>query len=134
MAALALDVNAIRARFSSLRSEWALFDGPGGTQTPDSVIDAIAAYLRESNANLGGAFEASVRSDALVTNARLAAASFLGCTSDEIVFGAEHDDAQLRALANASAESSAPATRSSRRGSTTTATSRRGSSSRATSI
>ena len=87
MAALALDVNAIRARFSSLRSEWALFDGPGGTQTPDSVIDAIAAYMRESNANLGGAFEASVRSDALVTNARLAAASFLSCTSDEVVFG-----------------------------------------------
>jgi cysteine desulfurase family protein (TIGR01976 family) len=87
VAALALDVNAIRARFSSLRSDWALFDGPGGTQTPDSVIDAIAAYLRESNANLGGAFEASVRSDALVTNARLAAARFLGCAPDEVVFG-----------------------------------------------
>ena len=87
MAALALDVDAIRARFSSLRTEWALFDGPGGTQTPDAVIEAIAAYLRESNANLGGAFEASVRSDALVANARIAAASFLGCTPDEVVFG-----------------------------------------------
>jgi len=87
VAALALDVDAIRARFSSLRTEWALFDGPGGTQTPDAVIDAIAAYLRESNANLGGAFEASVRSDALVANARIAAASFLGCTPDEVVFG-----------------------------------------------
>ncbi len=87
MAALALDVNAIRARFSSLRTDWALFDGPGGTQVPDTVIDAIAAYLRESNANLGGAFEASVRSDALVTNARLAAATFLGCTPDEVIFG-----------------------------------------------
>jgi cysteine desulfurase family protein (TIGR01976 family) len=87
VAALALDVDAIRARFSSLRTEWALFDGPGGTQTPDAVIEAIAAYLRESNANLGGAFEASVRSDALVANARIAAASFLGCTPDEVVFG-----------------------------------------------
>ena len=87
MAALALDVDAIRARFSSLRTEWALFDGPGGTQTPDAVIEAIAAYLRESNANLGGAFEASVRSDALVSNARIAAAAFLGCTPDEVVFG-----------------------------------------------
>jgi cysteine desulfurase family protein (TIGR01976 family) len=87
VAALALDVNAIRARFSSLRSDWALFDGPGGTQTPDSVIDAIAAYLRESNANLGGAFEASVRTDALVANARIAAADFLGCTPDEVIFG-----------------------------------------------
>jgi cysteine desulfurase family protein (TIGR01976 family) len=80
-------VDAIRARFSSLRTEWALFDGPGGTQTPDAVIEAIAAYLRESNANLGGAFEASVRSDALVSNARIAAAAFLGCTLDEVVFG-----------------------------------------------
>jgi cysteine desulfurase family protein (TIGR01976 family) len=87
VAALALDVDAIRARFSSLRTEWALFDGPGGTQTPDAVIEAIAAYLRESNANLGGAFEASVRSDALVSNARIAAAAFLGCTPDEVVFG-----------------------------------------------
>jgi selenocysteine lyase/cysteine desulfurase len=87
VAAVALDVDAIRARFSSLRTEWALFDGPGGTQTPDAVIEAIAAYLRESNANLGGAFEASVRSDALVTNARIAAAAFLGCTPDEVAFG-----------------------------------------------
>ena len=87
MAALALDVNAIRARFSSLRTDWALFDGPGGTQVPDTVIDAIAAYLRESNANLGGAFESSVRTDALITNARLAAACFLGCTPDEVIFG-----------------------------------------------
>jgi cysteine desulfurase family protein (TIGR01976 family) len=87
VAALALDVDAIRARFSSLQTEWALFDGPGGTQTPDAVIEAIAAYLRESNANLGGAFEASVRSHALVANARIAASAFLGCTPDEVVFG-----------------------------------------------
>ena len=87
MAALALDVDAVRARFSALADGWARFDGPGGTQTPDSVIDAIAAYLRESNANLGGPFEASVRSDALVADARLAAAGFLGCAPEEIVFG-----------------------------------------------
>jgi cysteine desulfurase family protein (TIGR01976 family) len=87
VSALALDVGAIRARFSSLDTPWALFDGPAGTQTPDSVIDAIATYLRESNANLGGSFESSVRSDALVTEARLAASSFLGCTADEVVFG-----------------------------------------------
>ena len=87
MAALAFDVDAIRARFSSLSSDWALFDAPGGTQAPDSVVEAIASYLRESNANLGGAFEASVRSDALVANARIAAAGFLGCSPDEVVFG-----------------------------------------------
>ncbi len=87
MAALALDVDAVRARFSALDDGWARFDGPGGTQVPDSVNHAIAAYLRESNANLGGPFEASVRSDALVTEARLAASEFLGCAAEEIVFG-----------------------------------------------
>ena len=87
VAALALDVDAVRARFSALNGGWARFDGPGGTQAPDSVIDAIAAYLRESNANLGGPFEASVRSDALVADARLAASGFLGCAPQEVVFG-----------------------------------------------
>lgn len=87
MAALALDVDAVRARFSSLDDGWARFDGPGGTQAPDTVIDAIAAYLRESSANLGGPFEASVRSDALVADARLAAAGFLGCGPEEVAFG-----------------------------------------------
>jgi cysteine desulfurase family protein (TIGR01976 family) len=87
VAALAFDVDAVRARFSALNGPWALFDGPGGTQAPDSVIEAIAAYLRESNANLGGPFEASRQSDALVTDARLAAAGFLGCAPEEVVFG-----------------------------------------------
>jgi cysteine desulfurase family protein (TIGR01976 family) len=87
VAALALDVDAVRARFSALDGGWARFDGPGGTQAPDSVIEAIAAYLRESNANLGGPFEASVRSDALVADARLAAAAFLACGPEEVVFG-----------------------------------------------
>jgi cysteine desulfurase family protein (TIGR01976 family) len=85
--ALALDVAAVRARYSALATEWALFDGPGGTQTPDSVIDAISTYLRESNANVGGPFASSVRTGAVVTEARLAAARFLGCTADEVVFG-----------------------------------------------
>jgi cysteine desulfurase family protein (TIGR01976 family) len=87
MSVTALDVAAVRARFTALDTAWAFFDAPGGTQTPDSVIDAIASYLRESNANLGGAFETSVRSDALVANARIAAADFLGCTADEVFFG-----------------------------------------------
>jgi cysteine desulfurase family protein (TIGR01976 family) len=87
VSALALDVAAVRARFASLDSPWARFDGPGGTQVPDSVIEAIATYLRESNANVGGAFAASRASDAVVTDARLAAADFLGCTADEVIFG-----------------------------------------------
>ncbi|MDE3026419.1 MAG: aminotransferase class V-fold PLP-dependent enzyme, partial [Acidobacteriota bacterium] len=88
MAVTELDVDAVRARFSALRAPTAFFDGPGGTQCPDSVIDAIAAYLRESNANLGGPFGASRRSDALVAQARLSASSFLRCDPEETVFGA----------------------------------------------
>jgi cysteine desulfurase family protein (TIGR01976 family) len=86
--AAALDIAAVRKRFPALRLPLAFFDGPGGTQVPDTVIEAISAYLRDSNANLGGPFETSIRSDALVTNARLTAARFLGCTPDEVVFGA----------------------------------------------
>jgi cysteine desulfurase family protein (TIGR01976 family) len=84
----ALDVRAVRARFSALDSELAFFDGPGGTQVPDEVIDAIAGYLRESNANSGGPFETSRRTDALIADGRLAAAGFLGCSADEVAFGA----------------------------------------------
>ena len=88
MATVALDVAAVRRRFSALHRELAFFDGPGGTQVPDEVIDAIATYLRESNANVGGDFETSRHSDALVADARLAGAGFLGCSADEVVFGA----------------------------------------------
>ena len=88
MSTVALDVDAVRARFSALRAPTAFFDGPGGTQVPDSVIDAIAGYLRDSNANLGGAFGSSRRSDALLTQSRLAAAAFLRCEPDEAIFGA----------------------------------------------
>ena len=87
MSTVALDVAAVRARFSALGRPTAFFDGPGGTQAPDEVVDAMASYLRESNANLGGPFETSVRSDAVVVEARRAAARFLGASSDEVGFG-----------------------------------------------
>jgi cysteine desulfurase family protein (TIGR01976 family) len=87
MAATTLDLEAVRARFPALASSVAFLDGPGGTQCPQSVIDAIAAYLRESNANLGGAFAASRRSDELVERAHATAASFLGCGIGETIFG-----------------------------------------------
>jgi cysteine desulfurase family protein (TIGR01976 family) len=87
MAAAVLDVEAVRARFPALDSGVAFLDGPGGTQCPQSVIDAIAGYLRDSNANLGGTFAASVRSDELVTHAHATAAGFLGCRPEETVFG-----------------------------------------------
>jgi cysteine desulfurase family protein (TIGR01976 family) len=88
VASAALDLEAVRAQFPSLASGVAFLDGPGGTQCPQSVIDAIAAYLRESNANLGGAFGASRRSDELVEHAHATAARFLGCRPEETAFGA----------------------------------------------
>jgi cysteine desulfurase family protein (TIGR01976 family) len=81
-------VESVRARFTALQRPLAFFDGPGGTQVPDTVIEAIADYLRESNANLGGPFETSRRSDALVTEAHAAAAGLLNATIDEVAFGA----------------------------------------------
>jgi cysteine desulfurase family protein (TIGR01976 family) len=83
----ALDVDAVRARFSALQRSMAFFDGPGGTQCPDEVIEAIAGYLRESNANVGGLYETSVRTVELIDHARERAAGFLGCGADEIAFG-----------------------------------------------
>ena len=85
---LKIDPVAARRRFSALAGDTVFLDAPGGTQVPDEVISAIAAYLRESNANLGGAFERSRRSDLLVGEARRAAAGFLGCGAEEVVFGA----------------------------------------------
>jgi len=81
-------ITDVRHRFSALAQGTVFFDGPGGTQVPDEVIEAIAGYLRESNANLGGAFERSRRSDRLVGEGRRAAAGFLGCGAEEVVFGA----------------------------------------------
>lgn len=88
MPTVTLDVDTLRARFSALRGTTAYFDGSGGTQVPDSVIAAIADYLRDSNANLDGAFDSSRRSDTLVARARAAAAAFLGCEPSETIFGA----------------------------------------------
>jgi cysteine desulfurase family protein (TIGR01976 family) len=87
MAVAALTVDDVRARFSALAQPLAFFDGPGGTQVPDSVIDAIATYLRESNANLGGPYSTSWATEALVTNAHAAAAEFLNAAPDEVAFG-----------------------------------------------
>jgi cysteine desulfurase family protein (TIGR01976 family) len=83
-----LDVEAVRARYSALRQPLAFFDGPGGTQVPDEVIDAVSRYYRESNANVSGPYATSRRTEALVSQARLTAAEFLGCTPDEAIFGA----------------------------------------------
>jgi cysteine desulfurase family protein (TIGR01976 family) len=82
-----LDVQAVRARFSALQRPEAFFDGPAGTQVPDEVIDAISDYLRHSNANVGGEFETSRHTEAVIARARDAAGRFLGCAPDETIFG-----------------------------------------------
>ncbi|HLQ47847.1 MAG TPA: aminotransferase class V-fold PLP-dependent enzyme, partial [Candidatus Dormibacteraeota bacterium] len=88
------DVEALRRRFPALSIEQdgrpiALFDGPGGTQVPETVIDAVATYYRTSNANTDGAFLTSSRSDAVIAGAHEAMAEMLGAADpSEIKFGA----------------------------------------------
>jgi cysteine desulfurase family protein (TIGR01976 family) len=63
-------------------------DGPGGTQVPQRVIDAIVHYLSTCNANHGGAFTTSCESDAILHQAHQTAADLLNAPSpDEVVFG-----------------------------------------------
>ncbi len=82
-------LESIRLLFPALSSGMAFFDGPGGTQVPQTVIDAVAAYYREANANEHGLFATSRRSDAIIAQARLAMADVLNARSGaEIVFGA----------------------------------------------
>jgi len=87
------DVDALRAEFPALAREErgrpvAFLDGPGGTQVPQRVIDAVVGYYRDSNANAGGAFSTSLASDAIVDEAHAAVADFLGAESpDETKFG-----------------------------------------------
>jgi cysteine desulfurase family protein (TIGR01976 family) len=88
----ALDVGSVRAQFPSLsqmvNGKAAVFlDGPGGTQVPQRVIEAISNYLRSNNANTGGAYATSRNTDAMIAAARAAMADFLACDADEIVFG-----------------------------------------------
>jgi len=89
----AFDVEALRAEFPALAREQdgrqvAFLDGPGGTQVPQRVIDAVTGYYREMNANSGGAFTTSELSDAMADEAHAAVADFLGAASpDEIKFG-----------------------------------------------
>src|SRR5437764_4449115 len=86
------DVDAIRTRFPALAlshsgGPMAFFDGPGGTQVPQTVIDAVSDYYRTANANHGGAFATSRRSDTIVTEAHDAIADLLGVQGDEITLG-----------------------------------------------
>ncbi|MCW3016604.1 MAG: cysteine desulfurase family protein [Solirubrobacterales bacterium] len=81
------DIAAVRERFSSLSGGFVFFDGPGGTQVPDSVGDAIAAAMRESSANLGAPYATSRRATAILEEAERRAGAFFSCRPDEITFG-----------------------------------------------
>src|SRR5216117_1952593 len=87
-----LDFHTVRDQFPSLSQTVnghpaAFLDGPGGTQVPQRVIDAISGYLRHDNANTGGAYATSRRTDAMIAEARSAMADFLHCGADEVAFG-----------------------------------------------
>src|ERR1700758_3694373 len=88
MAATVLDVEAVRARFSSLRDGGFVFlDAPGGSQVPDEVGDAIARTLRDASANIGANYETSKRVEHVLATAREDGARFFGCSSDDVIFG-----------------------------------------------
>lgn len=86
-------VDRIRTRFPALARREAgrpvaFFDGPGGTQVPESVARAVSDYLLHHNANTHWEYTTSAETDALIAEARVALADLLGCDADEVVFGA----------------------------------------------
>jgi cysteine desulfurase family protein (TIGR01976 family) len=89
---MALDIEAIRVQFPALGrtidDRAAVYlDGPGGTQVPDRVIDAVAGFLRAGGSNLGGPFVTSLETDAVAESARSAIAALFNASPDEIAFG-----------------------------------------------
>lgn len=90
-----LNLSELRTRFPALREKddqgrpYVFFDGPGGTQVPQAVIDAMAHYFKTANANHGGCFITSRRNDETIEQARSAMADFLNAPAPrEIIFGA----------------------------------------------
>lgn len=86
------DLSFVRDRFTALAREQdgrpcVFADAPGGTQVPDTVIEAMASYLRNSNANVHGAFVTSRETDDVIAEAHRAAADVLGCDPSEVVIG-----------------------------------------------
>jgi cysteine desulfurase family protein (TIGR01976 family) len=86
------DLSALRARFPALSREQdgrpcVFADAPGGSQVPETVIEAMAAYLRTSNANTHGAFATSQETDRVIAQAHEGAADLVGSDPDEVVFG-----------------------------------------------
>jgi cysteine desulfurase family protein (TIGR01976 family) len=88
-----VSTDEIRAAFPALERRHegfpvAYFDGPGGTKVPRAVVEAMANYLFQHNANTHWAFPTSTETDAALADARHALADFVNASADEIVFGA----------------------------------------------
>ncbi len=81
------DVEALRAHFPALRAGTAHFDGPGGSQVPDAVADAVRAALVAGLANRGQVTPGERTADAIVRGARSAVADLLGAPPQGVVFG-----------------------------------------------
>ena len=89
---IGFDVEKVRAQFPALRRQLdgvpvAYFDGPGGTQVPKRVVDAMSDYLLNHNANAHWHYPTSNETDAVIASGRSAMADLLGCAADEIAFG-----------------------------------------------
>lgn len=86
------DVEHIRKQFPAMSMKVngypaAFLDGPGGTQTPQRVIEAMVNYMVNYNANTEGVYKTSIESDKLLLNSRKTLADFLGCSHEEVAFG-----------------------------------------------
>jgi cysteine desulfurase family protein (TIGR01976 family) len=81
------DLSALRDRFPALKAGFAHFDGPGGSQVPDAVADAVARALVAPLANRGTVTEAERAADAIVLDARASVADLLGADPGGIIFG-----------------------------------------------
>ena len=84
------EISSIREDFPSLRRTWngkriSYFDGPGGSQVPESVITAVTDYYRTCNSNVHGLFVTSRETDNILEQARLAMADFLGARGPETI-------------------------------------------------
>ena len=84
---MAFDVDKIRASYPALQDGYAYLDGAAGTQTPTSVIDAIARVYRDGVGNVGGTFPASRRAGEIVEDCRRAVADLVGGEPDGVVLG-----------------------------------------------
>jgi cysteine desulfurase family protein (TIGR01976 family) len=97
------DVARIRARMPALASGVAFFDGPGGTQLPDVVADAMRTAMTEPLSNRGTMTQSERNAESIVQGSRLAAADLLGCDPAGVVFSRSMTEATFmvaRTLAN----------------------------------